>query len=102
MTKTLEISDETYERIKAQLGEDDKEIESLEELIGETYCFQCARYIYHGKVKSVNANYIELTKAGVVFETGDYSSTSPSDMQALPHNVFIMRGSIEAFFKMKW
>lgn len=103
MTKTLEVSDETYERIKAQLGgEKVKEIANLEELVGETYCFQCARYIYHGKVKSVNSDYIELDNAGVVFETGDYSNTSPSDRQKLPHNVYIMRGSIEAFYKMKW
>jgi hypothetical protein len=103
MTKTLEISDETYERIKAQLTQDEsKEIKNLDELVGETYCFQCARYIYHGKVKSVNSDYIELTNAGVVFETGDYSNSSPSDRQSLPNNVFIMRGSVEAFYKLKW
>jgi hypothetical protein len=103
MTKTLEISDETYEKIKSQLTQDEaREIKNLDELVGETYCFQCARYIYHGKVKTVNSDYIELEKAGVVFETGDYSNTSPSDRQALPHNVFVMRGSIESFYKMNW
>jgi len=103
MTRTLEISDETYEKIKSQLtAEETKEIKNLDDLVGETYCFQCARYIYHGKVKSVNSDYIELTKAGVVFETGDYSNSSPSDRQALSNNVFVMRGSIEAFYKMNW
>jgi hypothetical protein len=101
---TLEVSDETLAKIKEQLGDEleIKEIESLDDLIGETYLFQCARYIYHGKVKSVTTTYIEIENAGIVFNTGDYSNTSPEDRQALPHNAFVMRQSIEAFYKMKW
>jgi hypothetical protein len=79
-----------------------EKIEDLEDLVGETYVFQCARYIYHGKVKKVNATYIELEDAGVVFETGDYNSQTPQDLQKLPNNVFVMRQSIESFAKMKW
>jgi len=102
MSKTIEVSDETFEKIKDQLQEDVQKIESLDELIGKTYLFQCARYIYHGKVKTITPTYIEITKAGVVFETGEYSASKPSDKQSLPNNVFIMRQSIEAFYKMKW
>ena len=102
MSKTIEVSDETFEKIKDQLQEDVQKIESLDELIGKTYLFQCARYIYHGKVKTITPTYIEITKAGVVFETGEYSASEPSDKQSLPNNVFIMRQSIEAFYKMKW
>ena len=100
--KTLEVSSETYEKIKDQLGEDAKEISNLDDLIGETYLFQCARYIYHGTVKSVNSTYIELKNAGVVFETGNYDNKEPEDRQKLPHNVFVMRQSIEAFYKLNW
>ena len=102
--KTIEISDATFEKIKDQLGEDSiKEIEDLGDLVGETYMFQCARYIYHGKVKKVNATYIELEDAGVVFDTGDYSNKTPDDRQELPNKkVFVMRQAIEAFTKMKW
>ena len=101
---TLEVSEETLSKIKEQLGDEIqvKEIETLEDLIGETYLFQCARYIYHGKVKSITATYVELEDAGVVFETGEYDSSSPNDRQPLPHNAFVMRQSIEAFYKMKW
>jgi len=102
MSKKIEVSEEIYEKIKSQLGEEIKEIKNLDDLVGETLCFQCARYIYHGKVKTVNSDYIELEKAGVVFETGDYSNDSPSDMQELPNGVFVMRESIESFFKLKW
>ena len=102
MSKTIEVSDETYKKIKSQLDEDVKEIKNLDELVGETFCFQCARYIYHGKVKNVNSDYIELENAGVVFETGEYSSSSPSDRQELPNGVFVMRESIESFYKLNW
>jgi hypothetical protein len=103
MTKTIQVSDETYEKIKSQLqAEEQKEIKNLDDLVGETYCFQCARYIYHGKVKSVNSDYIQLENAGVVFETGEYSSSSPLDRQELPNGVQVMRNAIESFFKLKW
>ena len=101
--KTLKISDSTYDKIKDQLLEEEaKEINNLEDLVGETYLFQCVRFIYHGKVKSVNSDYIELEKAGVVFETGDYSNKEPEDRQELPNNCFVLRQSLEAFYKMNW
>ena len=99
---TIEVSEETLAKIKEQLGGELKEINSMEDLIGETYCFQCARYIYHGTVSLVNESYITLKDAGVVFETGEYSDKNPKDLQKLPNGVKIMRQSIEAFFKLKW
>lgn len=103
MSKTIEVSDETYSRIKDQLGEEVKEIETLEDLVGETYLFQCARYIYHGKVKSINSTYIELTKAGIVYETGELDAKSPTDKQDVPNKtLFVMRNAVESFYKPKW
>jgi len=102
MSKTVEISDETFEKIKDQLGEDGIEIETLEDLIGKKYAFQCARYIYFGKVKTINATYIELTDASVVYETGELKAKDASDKQKLPNNLFIMRNAIENFYKSKW
>ena len=101
--KTLNVSDETYETIKDQLKPDEaKEISNLDEIVGSKYLFQCARYIYYGKVKSVTSDYIELEEANIVFETGDYSKSSPEDIQKLPHNVYVLRQSIEAFYQMNW
>ena len=99
---TINISEETLEKIKDQLGSEYQEIETLDDLIGKTYAFQCARYIYHGKVKSINSTYIELTKAGIVYETGELNTSSPSDRQELPNNVFVLRNAIESFYKPKW
>jgi len=100
---TLNVSEDTLQKIKDQLGElEIKEIENMEDLIGETYLFQCARYIYHGKVKAVNSDFITLEDAGVVFETGAYDNKEPEDRQKLPYDVKVMRQSIEAFYKMNW
>jgi len=101
---TLEVSEETLAKIKNQLGDelDLKEINSMEDLVGEIYCFQCARYIYHGEVSAVNSDYITLKNAGVVFDTGDYNATEADDAQKLPNGVKVLRQSIESFYKLNW
>ena len=104
MSKTLEISDETYEKIKDQLLEEEAiEVNSMEELVGNKFAFQCARYIYFGKVKKVNSVFIELGDAQTVFETCEYSNTSASDAQDMPKGkLFLKRQSIEAIYPKKW
>ena len=103
MTKTIEVSEETYDKIKDQLtDEESKEINNMEDLIGQTYCFQCARYIYHGEVEDVNSDFITLKKSGVVFETGEYSASNPKDRQEIKKGIKVMRQAIESFYKLKW
>ena len=103
MTKTIEISDETFEKIKDQLTDEEvEEVNNLEDLVGKKYAFQCARYIYFGKVKTINAIYIELTDASVVYDTGELKAKEASDKQELPNNVFVMRNAIENFYRPKW
>lgn len=103
MTKTIEISDETFDRIKDQLTDEEvEEVNNLEDLVGKKYAFQCARYIYFGKVKTISATYIELTDASVVYETGELKAKDASNKQELPSNLFIMRNAIENFYRPKW
>jgi len=90
------------ERIKDQLGEDTQEIETLDDLVGQKYAFQCARYIYFGKVKTINSTYIELTNASIVYNTGELKAKDAEDKQELPSNLFIMRNAIENFYQPKW
>ena len=103
--KTLKVSEETYEKIKKQLADEDRvvrPIEDMEDLVGQTLTFWCARYIYHGKVKSVNDTFITLTDAGIVYETGDLDSKSPSDLQELPNDCQVLIQSVEAIIEMEW
>jgi len=101
----IDVSDETLEKIKDQLGDDFEPIEvnGMGDLVDKKWAFQCARYIYFGKVKSVNPTFIELDEAQIVFDTGDYSNASPSDAQDLPkQKAMVMRQSVEAIYPVKW
>ena len=90
MKKTLEVNDEN-------------EVNSLDDLVGKKWAFQCARYIYFGKVKSVNPIYIEIDEAQVIFNTGNYSDTTPSNAQYLPKKkTFLLRQSIEMIYPTLW
>lgn len=101
--KSYEVSEDILEQIEELInGEKTVEIDSMDDLVGQKYLFQCARYSYHGKVKSVTPDYIELTDCGVVFNTGSYDSKTPEDREETPNNIFVMRQSIETFFKLKW
>ena len=101
--RNIRISDKTYELIKDQLNEEEeKSIEDLQDLVGQTYTFWCARYIYHGKVKAVNTTYITLENAGIVYDTGELDSKEPSDKQDLPKDCQILWSAVESFMKLRW
>lgn len=100
---TVELTDEQLAAVQEKLPElKPVVIESMDDIVGQTLVFQCARYIYHGSVRKVTATYIELEKASVVFETGEYTANQPADKQKVPNNIFVMRQSIEAFYKLNW
>jgi len=102
--KSYEVSEEVSEKIEALL-EDDKavEIEDMESLVGKKWAFQCARYIYYGKVKEVNNTFIELEEAQCIFDTGDYSNKEASDAQTMPkEKVLVMRQAIESIYPTRW
>ena len=76
--------------------------EDYEDLIGQTFTFWCARYVYHGTVKAVNENYITLENAGIVYETGELGSDSAEDLQELENEAYLPIYAIEMFTAMNW
>lgn len=102
--KAYDVDESTKEAIEELIEKGTAiEVDSLSDLIGKKFAFQCARYIYFGKVLKVNEVFIELGDAATVFDTGAYDSTSASDMQMLPKGkLFLMRQSIEAVYPTKW
>lgn len=100
--KTIKVSDKVYSKIKDLLKDEDALVKDLGDLKGKLYTFWCTRYIYHGVVKAVNRNYLTLENASIVYETGEFSSKSASDIQKLPYDCNIMLQSIESFQKMNW
>ena len=70
--KTIELTDEKYEEIKAQLGEDFKDINSYEDLIGEKMFFRTVTYHALGEVKKIVGRFVYLKKASWVADTGRF------------------------------
>ena len=102
--KSYEVSDEILEKIEELVDDDDViEVDSISDFIGKKLAFQCARYIYFGKVKKVNEVFVELDDASTIYETGEFSSSTASDMQNMPKNkMYLMRQSIEAIYPTLW
>jgi len=71
--KTLQISEETYEKIKAQLQEDEKiDISSLDDLIGKNYFFRTVTYHLVGKVVKRIGNILQLETASWIADSGRF------------------------------
>jgi hypothetical protein len=102
--KSYEVSEEVAEKIDELVsGEDSTEVESFDDFVGKKLAFQCARYIYFGKVEKVNSVFIELSEAQIVFDTGEFSDKSASDAQNLPKKkVYLLRQSIESCYPTLW
>ena len=73
MTRTLEISDETYEKIKTQLLEEEKfEVKSFEDFIGKSFYFRTVTYHLVGKVTKQLGHFLQLEGASWVADSGRF------------------------------
>ena len=71
--KTITISDETYENIREQLGDEEKiDISSLEELIGKKLFLRTVTYHILGKVERVIGKLLCLSNASWVADSGRF------------------------------
>ncbi len=75
--------------------------EGLESLLGERVTLFCCRYIYTGKLIGVNTTCVLLTDAGVVYDTGSFSSTDWETHEKLPKDWYVQISSIESFGLLK-
>lgn len=74
MSRTIEVSDEMYEKIKEQLGEESfKDIDSLQDMVGEKYFFRTVTYHMTGRVKKVIGSILELENAAWIADSGRFS-----------------------------
>ena len=72
--RTIEVSDETYDRIKDQLAEDKiTEINGWDDLIGKCWFFRTVTYHHVGRVVKVVGNIIQLEKASWVADSGRFT-----------------------------
>ncbi len=71
--KQIYISDETYEKIKEDLNEDEKiDISSYDDLIGRSFFFRTVTYHLVGKVVKRFGNFFQLKDASWVADSGRF------------------------------
>lgn len=73
MTRTIEISDETFEKIKSQLTEDErKDINELDDMVGEKWFFRTVTYHLVGKITKRVGSFFYLKDASWVADSGRF------------------------------
>ena len=76
MERTIKVSEETYEKIKEQLKEEEKiDISSLEDFVGRNMFFRTVTYHLIGKVVKIIGNYFELKNASWIADSGRFMNT---------------------------
>ena len=71
--KTIIISEETYNLIKDQLGEEEKiDVNNYKDLVGKKLFFRTVTYHLVGKVEKVMGNFLELSTASWVADSGRF------------------------------
>jgi len=71
--KTINVSEETYEKIKNQLGEEEKvDINELKDFVGKKLFIRTVTYHLVGKVKKFTGNLLELSDASWVADSGRF------------------------------
>src|SRR3990167_10922572 len=74
MTKTIEISDESYEKIKDQLSADELvDISTLDDLVGQKLFIRTVTYHMTGKVTKRMGAFIQLEDAAWIADSGRFS-----------------------------
>lgn len=71
--KTIEVSEETYDKIKDQLLEEEQiDISSLDDLVGKKFFFRTVTYHMTGKVIKKIGNILELEDAAWIPDSGRF------------------------------
>ena len=71
MSKIIQVSDETYKKIKNQLLEEEK-VENLSDLIGKQFFFRTVTYHHVGRVVRFFGNFVVLENASWVADSGRF------------------------------
>lgn len=73
------------------------EAEGLIGLMGQVVTLFCGVYIYTGKLVGVNDSFVKLDQPKIVYETGEFTTKTWKDAQALPNSWYVQTAAIESF-----
>lgn len=75
----------------------DKEA-GLDSLLDHNVLLICSAYFYAGKLSGVNASFVELENAQIVYETGNWEEKGYKLAEKLPGKTWqVQRAAIESF-----
>lgn len=72
MSRTIEVSEETYEKIKSHLTDEDTDISELDDLVGKKWFFRTLTYHIVGKVEKRIGKILVLSGASWVADSGRF------------------------------
>lgn len=73
MSRTIEISDETWDRIKDQVGEDEStDVSSLDDFVGKKLFIRTVTYHLIGEVRERVGQFFHLKNASWVADSGRF------------------------------
>ena len=73
--KVLEVSDETFERIKGELKDEERiDISEYEDLVGKSFFIRTVTYHLVGKVEKIVGKFIILKDASWIADSGRFMS----------------------------
>ena len=109
MARTIEISDETYEKIKDQLtSEEDVVLNNFNDAVGKKFFFRTLTYHLVGEVKAVIVTsgkpFFHLSKASWVADSGRFSAAIKNGTLSEVEPVgeaFVNLDSVTDFFPWK-
>lgn len=105
MGRMIEVSDETFEKIREQLGENCyKDIQSLQDMVGEKFFFRTVTYHLTGRVKKVIGSILELEDAAWIADSGRFNEAIKNGTLTEVEPVgraFININSVTDFFPWK-
>ena len=64
---------------------------------GKRITLLCMNYFYTGKLVAVNKDFVELSDAAIIYETGEWTAKKWKDAQSLPGNVRVRIATVEAY-----
>jgi len=71
--------------------------EGLVALMGKRVILLCANYFYEGILEGVNDDVVLLSDAGIVYETGPWTSSTWGDRQGFGKDWYVQKSFIESF-----
>jgi hypothetical protein len=75
--------------------------EGLVGMFGQRVTLFCMNYIYTGTLTGVNGEFVQLSDAAIVYETGPLNSKEWKDAQPIPNPLYVMLRSVESFMILK-